>query len=153
MIGYNLSEGGEKGFYLENHDYQKNVETRIKNGTLSGWKKSAESIEKTIQTKREKYGDLSTIGMKGKKHSEETKLKIGKSNKGKVISEEQRQAISEKLKEYNKDESVRKRNSDAIKELWKNPTYREKMKNRKRPNSEKISETLKRYYAEKKVNN
>ena len=149
-IGYNLSEGGERGFYLENHDYQKNVETRRKNGTLSGWKKSQESIQQGLETKRQKYGDLSNIGMKGKHHSEETRRKMSELSKGRVISEQQKLQISNTLKEYNKDENVRKRNSETLKKLWQDPSFREKMKNRKKPDGKKISETLKKYNQEKK---
>lgn len=74
-----------------------------------------------------------TPSMRGFKHTEESKRKIGESNKGKVRSEE----FKDKLRKYNKKQfeniSQRELRSKKSKELWQNEDYvkrvRESMKN------------------------
>lgn len=63
-------------------------------GSNKGLKRTPEQIEKAKQTKI-KNG---TYRKTGKKHSEESKKKIGDAHRGKVISKEQRIKQSEKMK-------------------------------------------------------
>ena len=66
----------------------------------------------------EKFGEIQK-GEKsawwGKKHSEETKIKIGLGNKNKVLSEETRKRIGEKSKGRVLSEETKKKISEALK--------------------------------------
>lgn len=77
----NLIETNFLNLCLNRSYYRKTNNSRI--FSMSGRKQTKEHIEKRISNKKGKPG-----GMKGKFHSEETKLKISNSNKGKKLTPE-----------------------------------------------------------------
>jgi group I intron endonuclease len=93
--GYNLSEGGDGrlGYKLSEE-----VKNKIRLGNL-GKKMSAESRSKmSIAAKIRSVGKPSP--MQGKKHTEESLLKISESGKGRFHSEETRKKRSESMKAF-----------------------------------------------------
>lgn len=67
----------------------------------------------------------STPSMRGRKHSDETKKKIGKGNKGKIRTEEHKDKWRQaNLKQF-QDPAQRLSRSIKIKALWNDPKYRE----------------------------
>lgn len=77
-----------------------------KEAPFKGKKHSDHSRELISKNHADVSGDKNPMfgkgGMLGKKHKEESKLKIGESNKNKIISKDTAQKISNSLKEYYK---------------------------------------------------
>ena len=65
-----------------------------------------------------------TPSMRGKKHSVESKQKIGKSNKGKIRSEEFKDVLRKSAIKQFSDQKMREKRSETMKSFWK--TNREK---------------------------
>jgi len=64
----------------------------------------------------------------GKHHSEETKRKIADGNKGKMVSEETRKKLSETLKGYEKSEEHKRKINDARKGKYPSEETKRKMR-------------------------
>lgn len=126
-IGYNLSEGGERGFALTEESYKKIVATRREHNTISGWKQSKEAVAKRHATIIERYGCKSISGMQGKHQSEETKAKIRAANKGQKRTDEQKQRTSETTKLAMQRPDVQQKMSECVRRKWQDPEYRAKM--------------------------
>lgn len=159
---YNIAEGGTGGNTMSNHPNKKEhykkvakkISKTLKGHTVSDEAKNKQSASHTgwfdrlTEDEREEYRKKLSDRMKeiykdghhskGTKLSEETKLKISKSNKGKVISDETRKKLSQS--NLGNKNCLGRRLSNETKEKIRQSLLGHKISKQTR---EKISNTLK----------
>jgi hypothetical protein len=111
---HNFDQLLEKLWYLEDFYIQKYKNEGIKLTNSKDGGKGGRFTEE-VKKKMSEIQKGEKSAWWGKKHSEETKIKIGLGNKNKVLSEETRKRIGEKSKGRVLSEETKKKISEALK--------------------------------------